>query len=246
MSYSSNAFEGFSRQTFSFLRDLASNNDKQWFEAHRDVYREAVKEPALSFVESMGSALQELVPTVLPEPRVGGSLFRIHRDIRFSANKSPYKTHVGIRFRDREALQLPGCNGPLFYVEIAAQALRIGVGVKLFDPESLLAYRRLVTGMEGSPADVAVLNEMEKLAAEKGHDVLGAALARTPRGFPRGRNAGLARRKGFFIRENLSLPGEILGPGFVAYCEQRFRPYVPLFECLRGVVLSAPGRAAGK
>src|SRR4051812_28717906 len=90
----------FSPELFAFLRELATNNDREWFTAHKARYVAEVQEPALAFIEDVGMRLGEVSRHLVAEPRtVGGSMFRIHRDVRFSKDKSPYKTHVGIQFR---------------------------------------------------------------------------------------------------------------------------------------------------
>jgi len=90
----------FTPALFKFLRDLRKNNDRDWFLAHKESYERDVKEPALAFVSGFAAALRKISPHLVADPRpVGGSLFRIYRDVRFGADKRPYKTHVGIHFR---------------------------------------------------------------------------------------------------------------------------------------------------
>ena len=82
------SFHGFPKEAFTFLSALARNNNRAWFEAHRYDYDGAIVGPALVFIVSMGEALKTFAPSVKPEPRVGGSLFRIHRDTRFSTTRA--------------------------------------------------------------------------------------------------------------------------------------------------------------
>lgn len=110
------------------MSKLSENNNKTWFDAHRGVYDAAIVAPTLLFIESMALALKAIAPSAKSEPRIGGSLFRIHRDTRFSADKRPYKAHDGIRFRDADTASSSKCTGPLFYVEFDATRLRLGVG----------------------------------------------------------------------------------------------------------------------
>lgn len=227
-------FKGFPGEAFAFLSDLSRNNNRAWFDANRDVYDTAVVAPALAFVESLGAALQGFAPSVKPEPRIGGSLFRIHRDTRFSADKSPYKTHVGIRFRDGDTATSSKCTGPLFYVEFDATGLRLGVGAKEFDHRTLEAYRRVVAGRQGA----GTFGEMVRFARAKEHDVLGETLTRVPPAYADLPHNDLLKRKGIFVREELPLPIEIHRPEFVAYCGRWFRPYAPLFQALRSVAIA--------
>ncbi|NND02169.1 MAG: DUF2461 family protein, partial [Acidimicrobiia bacterium] len=83
-------FAGFPAETQRFLRELSSNNTKQWFDAHRNDYDDYWVTPAKAFVAAAGDALQGLAP-VEAQPKVNGSIFRVNRDIRFSADKRPYK-----------------------------------------------------------------------------------------------------------------------------------------------------------
>ena len=83
-----------------FLRDLAGNNDRSWFERNKARYEAEVREPALAFIRAFEPRLEEISPHFVASDRtVGGSLMRIHRDVRFSKDKSPYKTAAGVWFR---------------------------------------------------------------------------------------------------------------------------------------------------
>src|SRR4051812_48476114 len=90
----------FDPEFFDFLIELAANNDRDWFAAHKERYETQVLEPALAFIEHSGPRLSETTPPLRADPRRnGGSLFRIYRDTRFSRDKTPYKTHTGMHFR---------------------------------------------------------------------------------------------------------------------------------------------------
>jgi len=90
----------FSKQTMSFLRDIKKNNNREWFEANKERYETHVRSPALEYIEAMAQPLAKISDQFVASPRkVGGSLMRIYRDVRFSKDKTPYKTNVGIQFR---------------------------------------------------------------------------------------------------------------------------------------------------
>src|SRR5881398_2783298 len=91
----------FTTATFGFFRGLARNNAKPWFEAHRADYEGQVREPMRALIEEMDVRLARLAPEITGDPK--RSLFRIYRDIRFSKDKSPYKTHAACGFRHRDA-----------------------------------------------------------------------------------------------------------------------------------------------
>ncbi|MEZ4387332.1 MAG: TIGR02453 family protein [Candidatus Krumholzibacteriia bacterium] len=90
----------FTRGLFDFLKDLEGHNDRDWFQANKERYEEHLKEPALRFIGDFGPQVRAVSPHLVCDPRPnGGSLFRIYRDIRFSKDKRPYKTHCAIQFR---------------------------------------------------------------------------------------------------------------------------------------------------
>jgi hypothetical protein len=94
-------FGGFRPAAFRFLRDLERNNAKAWFEANRDVYEREVREPMRLLVETLDATLGSIAPEIVGDPK--RSMFRIHRDVRFSKNKSPYKTNAGAWLYHRDA-----------------------------------------------------------------------------------------------------------------------------------------------
>src|SRR5438045_6944819 len=107
----------FTPKLFSFLRDLAENNDRGWFAANKERYERDVRGPALRFVSDFGPRLAKFAPSLAADPRpVGGSMFRIHRDTRFSRDKSPYKDHVGLHFFHQAAKKAPSVPG--FYLHL--------------------------------------------------------------------------------------------------------------------------------
>ena len=89
-------FSGFPRQYFTFFNQLKKNNTRDWFEKHRSDYDEFVLHPAREFVIEMGNKLRKIAPGVNAIPKINQSLFKINRDVRFSKDKSPYKTYMGI------------------------------------------------------------------------------------------------------------------------------------------------------
>src|SRR5579862_1483254 len=105
-------FEGFPRSGLEFLSGLAANNNKAWFEEHRNEYEKCLLEPAKDLVVDLGSKLQDQVsPNIQADPRFNGSIMRISRDIRFSKDKSPYKNWLGLWFWEggpRRSMESPG------------------------------------------------------------------------------------------------------------------------------------------
>ncbi|MEM7288048.1 MAG: DUF2461 domain-containing protein [Actinomycetota bacterium] len=127
----------FTPALFGFLKDLAANNDREWFKANQDRYEALVRQPALDFITDMVEPLEQVSPHFVADSRtVGGSLFRIQRDTRFSKDKTPYKLNTGMHFRHERAKD---AHAPGFYVHLQPGQCFMGVG--LWQPESKVAYR---------------------------------------------------------------------------------------------------------
>ncbi len=113
----------FTRDTFRFLRDLAQNNDRSWFDANKPRYERFVKVPALRLIQDVGPHLQKVSAHFQATPR---SLFRIYRDIRFTKDKSPFKTHIGIQFRHDVGRDV---HAPGYYFHVAPREVFVAVGL---------------------------------------------------------------------------------------------------------------------
>lgn len=125
----------FTRGVFKFLRELEANNDKEWWETNKDRYIEVVREPALDFIEDFGERLKSISSHFVADTRVnGGSLMRPYRDVRFSKDKTPYKTNVGIQFRHEQGKDV---HAPGFYVHLETRQSFLGAG--LWNPEARVA-----------------------------------------------------------------------------------------------------------
>jgi uncharacterized protein (TIGR02453 family) len=125
----------FTDDFFTFLKQLKRNNNREWFNKNKQRYTENVQEPALDFIEAVGPGLRKISANVVADPRpVGGSMFRIYRDTRFSSDKTPYKTAVGIRFPHRAAREV---HSPGFYLHLEPGETFIGAGI--WHPETKTA-----------------------------------------------------------------------------------------------------------
>jgi uncharacterized protein (TIGR02453 family) len=166
----------FTAATFSFLKDLAENNDRDWFDENRDRYESHVKEPAQRFILAVGEELGRVSPHLRADPRpVGGSLFRIYRDIRFSKDKRPFKTHTGIQFRHHRGKD---AHAPGLYLHIEPRSCFLGMGTWRPAGPALKQIRTaLVEDPEGwrSATRAADFQEAFELGGE--------SLTRGPRGF---------------------------------------------------------------
>lgn len=132
----------FDPKLFKFLRQLRRNNTRDWFQANKETYEEHVKHPALQFISDFGPRLREISRNFRADPRpVGGSLFRIYRDVRFSKDKSPYKTTVGIQFRHQKSKDV---HSPGFYLHLDPGGCFVGLGIWHPDGKSLTKIRSFV------------------------------------------------------------------------------------------------------
>jgi uncharacterized protein (TIGR02453 family) len=127
---------------FAFFRDLKKNNTREWFEANKDRFEGDVREPLLAFIDSFAEPLYKISPHFRADPRKqGGSLFRIYRDVRFSKDKTPYKTHAGVHFRHDRAKD---AHAPGFYLHLDPKQVFIGAGIWRPDKDALLQIRAAI------------------------------------------------------------------------------------------------------
>ncbi len=132
----------FTRGVFDFLKELEANNEKAWWEANKDRYITTIREPALDFVEDFGEKLAKISPHFKADTRTnGGSLMRPYRDVRFSKDKTPYKTNVGIQFRHERGKDV---HAPGFYLHIQPGENFAGVGLWNPEPKVARAIRQAI------------------------------------------------------------------------------------------------------
>jgi uncharacterized protein (TIGR02453 family) len=161
-----------------FLHDLRNNNEREWFNAHKAGYEAEVREPALAFIEAMAAPLHKLSPHFRAlAKRSGGSLMRVYRDTRFSNDKTPYKTNVGIQFRHELGKDV---HAPGFYLHIEPGNCFIGAGI--WHPESK-ALTRIRDFMIDNPA--AWKRALAHRPFKANFTLEGDSLKRPPRGYPR-------------------------------------------------------------
>ncbi|MCP4573864.1 MAG: DUF2461 domain-containing protein [bacterium] len=166
----------FTPALFRYLRDLAAHNDREWFQANKDRYINELRDPCLEFITDFGARLARISPHFRSDPRPsGGSLFRIYRDVRFSHDKSPYKTHAGLHFR-----HVAGKNAytPGFYLHLEPGACMVGLGLWHPDNKTLKPIRDLMV------ADPECWRRaVGSKAFGQRFQVAGESLKRVPRGY---------------------------------------------------------------
>jgi len=166
----------FTSDLFRFLEDLRRHNNRAWFAKNKERYLDSVQEPALEFVRSFAPYLSKISPNFVADDRpVGGSLFRIYRDIRFAKDKSPYKTHVGIHFRHRVGRDV---HGPSYYLHLQPGEVFAAVGLWHPERETL---RKLRTAVAGKPTAWRRAAHTGEFASR--YRLSGDVLKRAPAGF---------------------------------------------------------------
>jgi uncharacterized protein (TIGR02453 family) len=193
----------FGPELFGYLSDLKANNDRDWFNANKDRYEVEVLEPSLAFIEDFAPLLHQISPHFRADPRrVGGSLFRIYRDTRFSKDKTPYKTTAGIHFRHEQGKDV---HAPGFYLHLAPGDVFAAGGIWHPETQTVTKIREAIV------ADPDGWRE-----ATAGVDLgMGESLKRVPQGFDKDHPlAEDLKRKDFGAVDRLS-EQEATGPEFL-------------------------------
>ena len=218
-------YASFEPETLAFLRDLTANNNREWFAANKHRYEEQVLDVALRFIQSMQDPLQKIAPHFVAVPkRMGGSLMRVYRDTRFSKNKTPYKTNIGIQFRHERAKDV---HAPGFYVHIEPDDVFLGAGIWHPDPEALAAVRKRI---DAKQAEWLRARDDKKFRAK--FELGGDSLSRPPKGYAKDHPLiDDIRRKDFIAVRNLE-PDAPLDRHFQKMVEASFAAAVPFMSFL--------------
>jgi len=164
----------FSPEFFKFLRSLARNNNREWFQKNKRRYENFVFTPSLRFIKDAGNELRAVSPYLVADPRpFGGSLFRIYRDIRFSNDKSPYKTNVAMEFWQRRGGKKSYTG---LYLHLAPGQSFVGAGIWHPDSPTLNRVRKAIVSRP----------EGWRQVKESGLKIEGESLKRPPVGFDPG------------------------------------------------------------
>lgn len=201
-------FSHFEPSLFQFLDELTVNNNRDWFKANKARYEAEVREPARAFIRAMGARLAEAESFLTADDRkMGGSLMRIYRDTRFSKDKTPYKTNVGIQFRHAAGKDV---HAPGLYLHLSGDEIFCGMGMWRPDKEPLRAIREAIAE---APEDFQAVVDDPAFSA---HWRLGGeSLKRAPRGFDKAHPAiDQIKRKDFIAVRDLTVE-DVTTPGLV-------------------------------
>lgn len=222
-------FKGFPPEAAKFLSSLKRNNRREWFQPRKHLYEQHCKAPMLELLSALNSGLQKFAPEYVTDPKK--AIFRIYRDTRFSADKTPYKTHIAASFSRRgpERLTTGG-----FYFSVAPDQIEIAGGIYHPAPDTMLAIRTHISEHHA---------EMRRiLAAKKTRDLMGALqgaeLSRAPKGFdPVHPAIGWIKMKDWIL--DVSLDGTLAtSPKLYDEILARFRAMAPLIQFLNRPLLA--------
>ncbi|MCD4690483.1 TIGR02453 family protein [bacterium] len=226
-------FRGFTKDTLRFYAELSRHNDKPWFDAHKDDYRAHVLEPSQEFVREMNAALRKLAPNVVTDTRTNGagSIFRIYRDTRFSRDKTPYKTSLGIFFWEGPGTKMDSHG---FYFDLTPSVLGLYVGKYRFSPDQLRRYREAVADSKTGPA---LTRAITRVTRTQGYAIGEPHYKRVPRGYDADHTrAELLKYNTMYAVTESRPPKELMSSALLDYCLERWKHMMPLYRWLARTV----------
>ena len=216
-------------ELFAFFRELGQNNNRAWFQTNKSRYEKFVREPLLEFITDFGLRLAEISPHFVADARrSGGSLFRIYRDIRFSNDKTPYKTAAGIQFRHESGKDV---HAPGFYLHLEPGNVFVGSGLWHPDTQTLAKVRDAIVD---NPSKWKRIISDEVF--QSNYNLEGDSLKRAPKGYdPDHPLIEDLKRKDFVAGKSLS-EAEACAPDFIDRFAESCRVAAPFTEFLTKAV----------
>lgn len=218
------AFQGFSEDFFAFFAELARSNTRAWFEANKPRYKDVVQGELAAFVTAMAPRIQRISKHYLADPRPNGrTIFRIHRDVRFSRDKRPYKEHAACHFRHSGEGDVHGSG---YYFHLEPTEIRFGAGIWKPDANDLKEIRGAIV------ADAKGWSKVtgDRALVEAFGGVSGDGLKRPPKGFPADHPhvEDLKRQTYFVMREAPAALART--PAILDAVEEAYRAANPLMK----------------
>jgi len=215
------SFNGFPADLFRFFEDLEKHNNRAWFNASKDRYTESVVEPMADFIVAMQPRLKAISPHYVADPKPhGGSMFRIYRDVRFSKDKAPYKTHAACHFRHDAGKDV---HAPGFYVHLGTDEVFFGGGIWQPAGRELNRIRDFIADNVRSWARIKNAKKVLDAGGIKGQ-----SLQRPPRGFDAEHvHIDDLKRKSFYVMTE-SRPSAARKPDFIDLVTDAFNRAAPL------------------
>ncbi len=217
----------FEPSLFEFLTALRLNNHREWFQAHKAHYEAVVRDPMRRFITDFGPHLRTLSDRFVADPRAnGGSMFRIYRDVRFSKDKSPYKTNVGVQFRHQASRD---AHAPGFYLHLEPDLVFAGAGVWHPGSEALARIRDAIVEY---PQQWRRVTSSQALRAVGSLGLGGDSLKRPPQGYdPAHPLIDDLKRKDFVLRAPFT-EAQVCAPDFLEAFTRTCQAFAPLTRFL--------------
>lgn len=215
----------FTEALLDFLTELKNNNNKEWFTGNKECYERQVRTPALNFINAFQSELHKISPHFLAiAKKTGGSLMRPYRDTRFSKDKTPYKTNLGIQFRHQMGKDV---HAPGFYFHISPDDVFIGSGMWHPEPSALKNIRTLI---DEAPSAWKKIRHNKVML--KDFEFVGESLVNPPRGFSKDHpDIEDLKRKDFIVVASLS-KDQLFDKNIVKEIAKQYKKTEPLMKFL--------------
>jgi uncharacterized protein (TIGR02453 family) len=228
------AFAGFPEEMVRFFRSLKRNNRREWFQPRKHLFEQHVKTPMLELVSAINAGLAKFAPDYVTEPKE--AVFRIYRDTRFSADKTPYKTHIAASFARRGGERL-GAGG--FYFSVSNETIEVAAGIWHPDRDVTLLVRNHIAETHAELHRILADKKARKLTG----NLQGDTLTRSPKGFdPEHPAAGFIKMKDWILDARLD-PSLATTPQLHREVVARFRAMTPLIQYLnRPLIARKPVR----
>lgn len=223
-------FHGFPAAAFTFLRGLKRHNAKPWFEDHRDVYEAAVRDPMRQLIEAVDLKLGHLAPEIVGDPK--RSMFRIYRDVRFSSDKSPYKTWASAWFYHRDAGKGVGQDahgGAGFYFHLEPGGCELAAGLWMPEKNALAKIRDAIADDHVTFQKILAAPAFKRIYKKLSPQ---AVLTRTPRGYPPEHPAEGWLRYKSFTSSIAFTDTQVRSPRLPDLIARRYAAMVPLVRWL--------------
>lgn len=223
----------FTKEMIHFYEALARNNNKEWFAENREIYDKKIIPAAKEYIVDMGEKLKTIVPDIQYAPKIDGSIFRIHKDVRINKGKPPFKTHLGIIFWHGESR----LENPCFYLHIEPPFYYTGVGIARFSPEILTAYRLMVNNKKYQNT----LDNIKHTVQANYYNILGEKLKNVPKGIePLNDNAAdFLKYKHIYINDEMPINQDFYSKELFSYTFDIFNKMKEFFIFLTDVVKKA-------
>ncbi|MGB8540866.1 MAG: DUF2461 domain-containing protein [Candidatus Acidiferrales bacterium] len=222
------SFAGFPPEMVRFFRSLKRNNRREWFQPRKHLFDQHVKAPMLDLVAAINTELAKFAPEYVTEPK--NAIFRIYRDTRFSADKTPYKSHIAASFSRRGGERL-GAGG--FYFSVSHDVIEVAAGIWHPDRDATLLVRNHIAETHEELARMLADKKSRKLAGE----LKGDALTRSPKGFdPAHPAAEFIKMKDWILDVQVEA-GLVTTPKLHGAIVERFRAMAPVLGYLNRPLL---------